>query len=387
MFSNNGTPKQVVKSTEIPRLFITLEANTALDTVINRVDKFSGKEIGWLGEVERVNERDFILSRIFIPKQEVHATTTEITPTGLEELANDLLDRDMTDVINKLKLWGHSHVNMGVTPSGQDNSQLAEFSKNNEDFFIRMIMNKKGSYKVDLLDMVRDTTYENIEMITLYPDFPELRKELEADILANVSEKSYSYGSTGGYWDSKNRVWVTGKERKEAEKNKTVTKIHKPTNQGSESLYIEEQIEMSNPYNTSNVQCLIKNAEDYKVFADGEYEYLKLDPNFEEDIFLANGDIKTITDVLGMYGTDPVITYGVVANIEGEPINNILKEIVKLIESGLIPKYIFSEQMINKYNSIKTKKDKEDWVSKLFAYKSTPATRKMVMEALEEGGK
>lgn len=109
------------------------------------------KEVGWMGTVEK-NEHtgNYIITDIIVPPQEVSAASTEIDHMALVEWA-DSHEYD-TD---KLRYWGHSHVNMGVSPSIQDERQIQEYMENrmlmyDDTFFIRGIYNKSGDAKVDV---------------------------------------------------------------------------------------------------------------------------------------------------------------------------------------------------------------------------------------------
>ena len=68
-------------------------------------------EVGWLGLVSRdPEENTFIVYKILpLPKQEVHATTTEMTPEGLAELMMELIDSgELTATqANDIRFWGH----------------------------------------------------------------------------------------------------------------------------------------------------------------------------------------------------------------------------------------------------------------------------------------
>ena len=100
---------------------------------------------------------------MFLFRQEVHATTTEITTEGLNEFAMDLLyEENGVEIWNNMKVWGHSHVNMTTSPSGQDDKQIEVFAENAEDFFIRIIANKSGDFRIDLYDFTTGVIYEKL---------------------------------------------------------------------------------------------------------------------------------------------------------------------------------------------------------------------------------
>lgn len=145
---NPDTKVQVIAN-KVPRIGIMSDA---LAKMFVYVDECSD-EIGWLGTVKQINEKYYIIEDVFLFDQNVHGTTTEITPEGLSEFAEELLKReDGLEIWNNLKMWGHSHVNMSVTPSGQDDKQMKEFGEIGHDWFIRLICNKKGDMKLDFFD-------------------------------------------------------------------------------------------------------------------------------------------------------------------------------------------------------------------------------------------
>lgn len=116
-------------------------------------------EIGWLGVASRegslVTIRDVILF-----DQDVHATTTEITPEGLSQFAEELVKEEGgVELWNNIKVWGHSHVNMSTSPSGQDDSQMEVFEDSGHEWFVRIIANKKGELVADFYDFETGICY------------------------------------------------------------------------------------------------------------------------------------------------------------------------------------------------------------------------------------
>lgn len=167
----------------------------------------SDGEIGWLAFVEKFDTQGFLITDCALLKQEVHSTTTEITPEGLLEFWNSTpVERQ-----GQIKLWGHSHVNMSPTPSGQDNSQM-DYFKDGNPWFIRLITNKKREYYIDIYDYANGLKIhmDQADLITYNPGAKELRESIEAEIKEKVSKKettySKSYGSgayTNPYHDRK----------------------------------------------------------------------------------------------------------------------------------------------------------------------------------------
>lgn len=141
-----------------PKISININAMNKMKEYVRQSDL----EIGWLGTSRRVGNV-FYIDDVFLFRQEVHATTTEITTEGLNEFAMELLyEENGVEIWNNMKLWGHSHVNMTTSPSGQDDKQIEVFAENAEDFFIRIIANKSGDFRIDLYDFTTGVIYEKL---------------------------------------------------------------------------------------------------------------------------------------------------------------------------------------------------------------------------------
>lgn len=165
-------------------LYILPEARNKMELYCD----LSDGEIGWLAFVERFEGVGFLITDCVLLKQEVHSTTTEIDPAALLDFWNDTpIDQQC-----KIKMWGHSHVNMAPNPSGQDDSQM-EYFKDGNPWFIRLITNKKREYHIDIYD------YENglkvhmdqADLKDYNPKASELRKSIEEEIKEKVKKKEY----------------------------------------------------------------------------------------------------------------------------------------------------------------------------------------------------
>jgi hypothetical protein len=171
----------------LPRVLVSREAYEDMYCLVDFVDK----EVGWLGSVERLGN-DFLVKEVFLFDQETHATTCEITPDGMAEFAMALMSSrpDGMEVANSIRFWGHSHVNMGTSPSGQDESQLRELAASCGDFFVRGIMNKNGRMEWTIVlasigVVIHDAVWELYE-----PAADEARRQRwQAEIAAKVREK------------------------------------------------------------------------------------------------------------------------------------------------------------------------------------------------------
>lgn len=176
---------------ETPRIFTTMTALYKMRYYIDNTDK----EIGWLGYVSKLSENQYLIEDVFLLKQEVHSTTTEIDAEALAKLATDLIKQgeDGMQLYNKIRMWGHSHVNMSTGASGQDDNQMNEFATS--DFYIRLIGNKRGEWNVCLYDYINNILWSDL-ILELYYDVDVKPEDLDKEIKDNVSEKTFTITPT-----------------------------------------------------------------------------------------------------------------------------------------------------------------------------------------------
>jgi len=163
------------------------------------------QEVGWLGSVEREG-RNFIITDVFMFEQEVTGTTTSLDEAGQTKLMENFLAQENgTELYNSIRFWGHSHVNMGTTPSGQDETTMKEFEENGCAWFIRGIFNKRGRAQFDIFLYDEGVRVNDVRWAILVemPEF-DIRKELETEIQKKVTTKKYVYPSYAGGWGGGN---------------------------------------------------------------------------------------------------------------------------------------------------------------------------------------
>jgi hypothetical protein len=126
--------------------------------VINHLVAVNTAEVGWLGLVKQVNDNDYLVYKLYVPKQTVHSAETDIDSDAMANLGIEITDAGLP--AEHLYYWGHSHVSMQVSPSGQDETQIEEFLEAGCKHFIRGIYNKQGHSKVDVYDVPRNVIYQ-----------------------------------------------------------------------------------------------------------------------------------------------------------------------------------------------------------------------------------
>jgi hypothetical protein len=155
-------------------------------------------EVSWVMEVTELDNFIYEIDAVYLPRQKVNGATTEF---DAEDIAH-LLDNEPTFDPAKWRGWGHSHVNMGVTPSGQDKKMMQEFAKDCE-FFVGMIHNKKGEVFCWVVDNTRKLFIRDVEVqiISKYENEIKdlLKKRVSKLVEPPKTETKGAYAGTGSY--------------------------------------------------------------------------------------------------------------------------------------------------------------------------------------------
>lgn len=118
----------------------------------------SAKEIAWHGIVKKTETGNYLITDILVYPQ----TVTGVTVTTDQVEYQNWLFEHPDEVFNNIRMQGHSHVNMGVTPSGVDDalyeSILEQLPEN--DYYIFMIANKSGDLNVMIHDLAQNVIFE-----------------------------------------------------------------------------------------------------------------------------------------------------------------------------------------------------------------------------------
>lgn len=147
---------------KMPKIFISREAYTLMALYVELGDQ----EVGWLGTAIRQEDGDFRIEKVFLFKQQVSGTETEISTEGLQELSMELIGRGDEGIKdwNNMRFWGHSHVRMGTFASGTDENTMIRnrfgggalrdrlfcFQDSDYPWAIRGIFNKLGRAQFSL---------------------------------------------------------------------------------------------------------------------------------------------------------------------------------------------------------------------------------------------
>ena len=160
-------------------------------------------EVEWHGTVERINASSFKINDILIFPH----TATGATVTSNQQEYEAWLDSLDDDTFNALRFHGHSHVDMGVTPSGVDetyrNKVLNNFGTPNDQtdlFYIFLIANKKGAINAEIYDLQNNALYDTEEIvIDVESDDDETLRDFVIEAKETVKTNTQSYYSGNGY--------------------------------------------------------------------------------------------------------------------------------------------------------------------------------------------
>lgn len=139
-----------------PEIYITTEAYCKMRMLVNKYDT----EVGWYGTVTKVPglPATYVIEDIIVYPQRVTGATVEQDEDRMFEFEMSLT----TEQVNMKRFHGHSHVNMGITPSSTDENFYQDILTQVTDFFIITITNKRNEYTVRFYDIEHNILYSDI---------------------------------------------------------------------------------------------------------------------------------------------------------------------------------------------------------------------------------
>ena len=174
------------KQLEEPKVYITAEAYVKLRKLVDDTTT----EIGWYGTVTKMPgfESVFVIDDILVYPQTVTGATCVQDDDRVFEFELNL----STDQVNRKRFHGHSHVNMGVTPSGVDEQFYQDILTQVVDYFIIMITNKSGAYYTRFYDMQNNILYTGIPVQVMLDNGIALEHWYDDATQNNIKEHTYT---------------------------------------------------------------------------------------------------------------------------------------------------------------------------------------------------
>lgn len=168
------------------RLLFTEIAWLKMQTLIREFNN----EVAWHGIAMRGDDDDYIISDILVYPQEVTGATVT---TDQEKYQMWLMSHD-DDVFNNIRMQGHSHVNMQVTPSGVDTSLYDRILEQLDDtmFYIFLIYNKRGDKTIKIYDMAKNVMFDTPDVTVAIMDDGTGTEKFLRDAKEMVKTKVYT---------------------------------------------------------------------------------------------------------------------------------------------------------------------------------------------------
>ena len=147
-----------------PTIYISANAYVKMRMLVDQMST----EVGWYGTVTKCPglQETYVIEDILVYPQTVTGATCEQDETKMFDFEMSLT----TEQVNSKRFQGHSHVNMGVTPSGVDEQFYQDLLTQVNDYFIICITNKKNDYTVRFYDVENNILYTDLELKVLLDD-------------------------------------------------------------------------------------------------------------------------------------------------------------------------------------------------------------------------
>lgn len=187
-------------------VYFTEMAWTKMQSLIREFDK----EVAWHGVAYRGDDPeidDYYITDILVYPQEVSGASVEM---DVSKYADWLTENFEDERFNNIRMQGHSHVNMGVTPSGVDLTHQEAILDQLTDsmFYIFMIWNKSKANNIKIYDMEKNVLFEDKDITYEVLSDGYGIEDFIKDAKSMVKERTYQtvgytynsgYGYSGGY--------------------------------------------------------------------------------------------------------------------------------------------------------------------------------------------
>lgn len=185
-------------------IYFDPQAYNKMRALVNNCDL----EIAWHGLVDRIDDITFYIKDVLMYPQKATSATVESNDDKYPIWIMERTD----DEINTMRFQGHSHVNMGVSPSAVDLANWNAFleSLNTNDYYIFCINNKANAFTWKLFDLKTNTAYDTTDLniivgIPGQQDTNAWAKEVIKDNLTRPAAYNSLYTQTNptGYYDGR----------------------------------------------------------------------------------------------------------------------------------------------------------------------------------------
>ncbi len=168
------------------KVLFTPDAWRKMQALVSDFDK----EVAWHGVATRgedENKDEYYISDILVYPQTVSGASVEM---DIDEYDKWIRENDEDERMYKLRMQGHSHVNMGVSPSPVDLKHYEDILAcvPDDDFYIFMIWNKKKDKTIKIYDLKKnvlfDTADVTVETLPSSEDISDIHNLSEDEVKA-----------------------------------------------------------------------------------------------------------------------------------------------------------------------------------------------------------
>lgn len=186
--------KSFATTNQKARLLFTEKAWTKMQALLREFDK----EVAWHGVVERGENNDYLVSDILVYPQQVSAANVEMdTEEYAKWIQEGILSGD--ERYDHFYFQGHSHVNMGTTPSSVDLNHQEEILNKLRDtgFYVFVIWNKRNERNIKIYDLAKNTLFETGDVSVEVVEEEDGVEKFVREAKKLVRNKTYT--PAGGY--------------------------------------------------------------------------------------------------------------------------------------------------------------------------------------------
>lgn len=214
---------------------------------IKMLVKENSGEVAWHCLVEKHTNNRYLIYDVLVFPQEVTGATADGIDGDYEMWVATLPDEQF----DFMRCHMHSHVNMGVTPSGTDENYYANLMTQVTDYYITMIINKSDSYHLRFYDKENNIVWSDLEFTICTRDGNTYEAWYES-VKENIKTKTYNYARSNVVTSKQSSLYDYDWEFPYGSKKKETTQAKKIENGGTTST-TDTQFIIKSPLN----ECLV----------------------------------------------------------------------------------------------------------------------------------
>jgi hypothetical protein len=184
---NGSSP--TAATTSGPVVQVTAEVKRALDAYI----AVCNTEISGFGLIDRLPGGILRVTKLYLPEQVCSGSDTEVSLEHLSTVFAQVA-ADGHDTA-KLRLWWHSHVDMGVFWSSTDDTTAKDLAENGGGWFLSIVGNKRGEYKCRLdMNTPFRILWDNIPVSVVVDQTDAFLAAIQVEVAEKVSTRTFAVG-------------------------------------------------------------------------------------------------------------------------------------------------------------------------------------------------